>query len=236
MLGMFDGLIKAAAVIMLIIGALECFAGFKIMKAMMAVWGFLFGAAIGIAVGVTEQSVELSIVFSLMFGITIAILAYKLYLLGIFVLISTMSGFALYLITESIASGIAIGIIAGTAAVFFVKPVVIFSTAVSGASIIISSVYTLMGIGVDSGKAAMIVLWIMSSLAGIVCQYKTTSKINAPMGLRLFTDKSSDIMTLSERRYAGMQKAYRNFCIKCGCRLSGGGNKCPRCGFEIDDI
>ena len=48
----FDNIIRLFASISLIIGAVECFAGFKIMKAMMAIWAFFIGAVPGVIIGV----------------------------------------------------------------------------------------------------------------------------------------------------------------------------------------
>lgn len=231
--GIFDGAIKVLAVFTLIIGALECFAGFKIMKVMMSVWGFIIGATIGIVIGVVSESAGLAISLGLVFGIVLAILAYKLYLAGIFILTSTLTFATIYLVSKSVPVGVIIGLVVGVAAMFFVRIVVICSTAVSGAGMILSSAYALMELNADS---IMIILWIPIALAGILCQFMTTSKTAAIASLKIFQDKrDGDTMTFSERRYPGMQRAYRNFCIKCGCEMSGS-EKCPRCGFEIGDI
>ena len=46
-----------AEVVLILIGALECFAGFKTMKIMIAVWGFFFGAVVGTIIGIICKSV-----------------------------------------------------------------------------------------------------------------------------------------------------------------------------------
>ena len=45
----------------------------------------------------------------------------------------------------------------------------------------------------------------------------------------------SDSGALIEKKYPGFQKAFRNFCIKCGYDMSDLGGKCPRCGFDFDE-
>lgn len=231
-----ESIIRLFACISLIIGAIECFAGFKIMKAMLAVWGFFIGAVLGVLIGVAAESTVLGAVLVIIFGAALAFLSYKLYLAGIFLLSAFLTAIALYIMFENIYVALLLAIGVGVLAIFFVKPVVIVTTAISGAGIILSSAYLIMNLGMNGSTFVTVILWIPIALAGIAVQYVTTKKIkDEPAGVGTSLRSSNPSMTFSERKYPGMQRAYRNFCIKCGCELFGSTDQCPRCGYSYDD-
>lgn len=232
----FDNIIRLFACISLVIGAVECFAGFKIMKAMMAIWGFFIGAALGVVIGVLAESTALGVILVIIFGVTLAVLSFKFYLAGIFILTAFLTTIALYIMFENIFIALLLAVGVGVLAMYFVKPVVIITTAVSGAGIILSSAYLMMDLGMNGSPVVTIILWIPIALAGIAVQYITTQKIKGDkLGVKSPLRSPNPSMTFSERKYPGMQRAYRNFCIKCGCELFGTTDKCPRCGYTYDD-
>lgn len=232
----FGNIIRLFACISLVIGAVECFAGFKIMKAMMAIWGLFIGAALGVVIGVLADNTALGIIFVLLLGIGLAVLSFKLYLAGIFILSAFLTTIALYIMFENIFVALLFAIGVGVLAIFFVKPVVIITTSVSGAGIILSSAYLMMDLGLNASPVVTVVLWIPIALAGIAVQYITTKKIKGEkLGVRAPLRSKNPSMTFSEKKYPGMQRAYRNFCIKCGCELFGTTGECPRCGYSYDD-
>lgn len=222
------------ACISLIIGAVECFAGFKIMKATLVIWGFIIGAALGVVIGVSSEFVSLGVISVIVLGIVLAILSYKLYLAGIFMITVFLTTAAVYIIDENILVSLLIAVFVGVLAIFFVKPVVIISTAFSGAGIIVSSAYLMMKLGMNPNPAITAIMWIPIALAGTLCQYVTTLKPKSDKRKNV-SGYGDSAMTFSERKYPGMQRAYRNFCIKCGCEMQGSNTKCPRCGFSFDD-
>ena len=240
-----DTVIKLFACISVVIGAVECFAGFKTMKAMPAIWGVLVGAAIGVIIGAYTDIVALGIIFVLVCGLGAAILFYKYYLVGIFILITFLTTIAFYVLCYNIIISLLIAILVGLLAVFFIKPVVIVSTSFAGAGIILSSAYLIMGVltpeymihgtGENAPPVITAILWALLMMAGVFCQYITISNTRSNSNGKERRSVSYDpTMTYSERRYPGMQRAYRNFCIKCGCELQGAYDKCPRCGFSFD--
>lgn len=228
----FDNIIRFFACISLVIGAVECFAGFKIMKAIMAIWGFFIGAMLGVVVGVVSESTVLGFVLVIIFGVVLAVLSFKLYLAGVFILTAFFTAVALYIMFENIFIALLLAVGVGMLSIFFVKPVVIITTAISGAGIILSSAYLMMNLEMNGSPIISTILWIPIALVGIVVQYITTQKIKGEKEPLRSTNPST---TFSERKYPGMQRAYRNFCIKCGCELFGNTNKCPRCGYDYDD-
>lgn len=232
----FDNIIRLFACISLIIGAVECFAGFKIMKAMMAIWGFFIGAMLGVVIGVVAESTVLGVILVVVFGAILAILSFKLYIAGIFILTAFLTTIALYIMCENIFVALLLAIIVGILAIYLEKPVVIITTAISGAGIILSSAYMIMDLGLNGSPVVTVILWIPIALAGIAVQYITTQKIKSnKLGMKAKFKSSNPSMTFSERKYPGMQRAYRNFCIKCGCELLGATDKCPRCGYSYND-
>lgn len=232
----FDNIIRLFACISLVIGAVECFAGFKIMKAMIAIWGFFIGAMLGVIIGVASESIILGMIMVIVLGVILAVLSFKLYAAGIFILTVFLTAIALYIMFENIFAALLFAIGVGVLAIYFIKPVVIITTAVSGAGIILSSAYLIMDLGMNGSPVITVILWIPIALAGISVQYITTKKIKGEkFGAEMPLRSPDPSMTLSERKYPGMQRAYRNFCIKCGCELFGTANKCPRCGYTYDD-
>lgn len=232
----FDNIIRLFACISLVIGAVECFAGFKIMKAMMAIWGFFIGAMLGVVIGVVAESTILGFLLVIVFGVALAVLSFKFYLAGIFILTAFLTTIALYIMFENIFVALLFAIGVGVLAIYFVKPVVIITTAISGAGIILSSAYLMMDLGMNGSPVVTVILWIPIALAGIAVQYITTQKNKGEkLGVKAPLRSPNPSMTFSERKYPGMQRAYRNFCIKCGCELFGTTNKCPRCGYSYDD-
>lgn len=231
----YDSIIRLFACFSLIIGAVECFAGYKTMKAMLSIWGFFIGAMIGVAVGVASDNTALGVIFVLVIGTALAILSYKFYLAGIFVLTAFLVAVAFYIIFEKVIASILLGLVAGILSVLFVKPVTLATTAFAGAGIILSSAYTMMDLGINANHVATALLWIPIAAAGVACQYITTQSVKTAKNSAKASGYKASAATYSERRYPGMQRAYRNFCIKCGYELMGTSDSCPRCGFSFDD-
>ena len=228
-----EGIIRIFAGISLIIGAVECFAGFKIMKAMLAIWGFFIGAILGVIVGVLSQNTILGLISVIVFGVILAVLSFKFYVAGVFILTAFLSTIAIYIICQKIFIALPLGIIIGVLAIYFVKPVVIISTAISGAEVMLSSACLMMNL--TESRFITSVLWIPIALLGIIVQFITTRKINGDTDMKSSFSAPDSPETFNERKYPGMQKAYRNFCIECGYELSGTTNICPRCGLRCDD-
>lgn len=233
---MYDDIIRLFACVSLVIGAVECFAGFKIMKTMMAIWGFFIGSVLGVVIGVVAESTVLGVTAVILLGMTLAFLSFKLYAAGVFLLTSFLTATAVYIVCENIYAALMIAVVVGVFSIYFIKPMVISTTAISGAGIILSSAYLIMDLGINPEPVITAVLWIPIAVGGVVVQYITTKKIKTEKLFTGYGAKSPNpSMTFSERRYPGMQRAYRNYCIKCGCDLLGTSGSCPRCGYRYDD-
>lgn len=229
-------IIKICACFSLMIGAVECFAGFKIMKVMTAIWGFFLGAATGVGVAVLTGSPVLGVATVVILGTLIAVLSFKLYLAGVFIMTALLAAATFFIISQNAFTAILLGVCVGAVAVFFVKPLVICTTAISGAGTILSSAYAIMSLQMSESPVVTVILWIPIALSGIAVQYVTTRRIRAEksaVAAQAYSPAAAP--TFSERKYPGMQRAYRNFCIKCGCELFAAAGKCPRCGYDCDD-
>lgn len=238
-------IVKILSGICLLIGALECFAGYKIVRIVTAFWAFCFGAAMGVVFGICIDKLSVGIAIGIVFGIVLAFLLWKFYLVGVFFItwISVASVILLLFKHSLITMIVAIvgGILAGIAAVLFERIVIIISTALFGATLVLFTACSMLLITPLTHLATSIILWTGLLIGGIVCQYKTTENKNTEkrsLGLMAILKNKynqENEFTFSEKKYPGMQRAYRNYCIKCGCELIGGETFCRQCGFQIKD-
>lgn len=90
----------------------------------------------------------------------------------------------------------------------------------------------MMNMELSASPTIAAILWIPIAISGIAVQYITTKKSKHEKKYRRLVNQTT---TFSERKYPGMQRAYRNFCIKCGCELFESTDRCPRCGYSYDD-
>ncbi len=232
-------IIYAVCVITLIFGVLKCFCGFKIMKISMSVGGFLIGALIGAATAIISDNADISVFLAIVLGVLLAFLAYKLYLVGVFLLTFFWMSIAMYIFFESVPIALILAGVCGVLAVLFVRPTVIVSTAFSGAGVVMTVIRMLFMSsdpldllrGTTDAESVMLnLLWVVTAALGAWIQFVTTRGEK----LRESIPKASGL-SAGERQYPGMQRAYRNFCIKCGCRLSEQTRSaCPQCGYRQD--
>lgn len=239
-----ENVISLFACFFLIMGAIECFSGYKALKVMLVIWGFLIGAMLGVVSGVLLDNTILGVILVLLFSVALAALFYKLYLVGVFLITFFLMIISLYLLTNNWLISMFLSAVTGIVSVFFVKPATIITTAFSGAGVLLASAYLMMGVMQPSDLRiannikliTVFLLWLPITLSGIFCQFATTknTKFGSYKGNRIPAECSLE-STFSERKYPGMQRAYRNFCIKCGRQLWGQTVKCPRCGYDYDE-
>jgi len=231
-----EGYVKLLAVFGLLVGALECFAGLKIMKVMMSVWGFLIGMSLSVAMGLIFQSYVVAIAIGIVVGTALVVVTYRMYPVGIFLIISTLVALAIYILSKNVFVSVPVGLLIGGATLFCINPLTVLSTAFSGAGIIIISAYALMEVDSASNNVATLILWPLITFAGILCQMMTISNRYEFKSLPIRRSNPQENLTPSELKYPGMQRTYRNYCIKCGAPLGGGRTRCRACGFELRKI
>ena len=126
----------------IVFALLACFFGYKLSKFIISVSGFLLGAAIGLVVCAlyleTDHAVVWITVISLIIGISFALLAFKLYRIGVFLYCLFFTCNTVYLLfpagmrTPALILGIIIGIIAGVLSFRFLRELMILITAAYG--------------------------------------------------------------------------------------------------------
>lgn len=124
----------------LIVSLIWCFFGFKVFKIYIGICGFFIGGLLGCIIGelLSEKIGGIAYVFILICAIVGAIVAYKLYTLGVFftglLAMLVVGGIITYAISESLKASIIVGLILGAVLgsilVIFNKPAIIISTGV----------------------------------------------------------------------------------------------------------
>ena len=200
--------IKLIAITLFIFGILQCFLGYKILKFWIAVFGFLiFGILGGLVSVFIIGNLGVGIFFGLLFAIGGAFVSLKIYNVGVFTLCGLMGFLLAYILTQSIALSISTSLVIGILSLFFVKPVIILSTSVSGGFAAGTSLLIILK---EDSALASILLSVAFSIVGVLVQLalhkKSTnsnscfSKINSPQpkNLLLGNTFSSNIKNIIE--------------------------------------
>jgi uncharacterized membrane protein len=171
------------AVFLLIIGALQCFYGYKLFKFWIAVtWFIVFGLLGGIIGNSFAGDMGSTVFFAIMFAVLGAWISFKLYLAGVFLLCGSLGFLLGYLLTQEMALGIIIGLVLGVLGTLFVKPVVIISTSLSGGIGVGMALATLLEV---ESSLTRVILSIIFVILGLYVQYitnnsRSTVKSNHP--------------------------------------------------------
>ena len=126
----------------IVFALLACFFGYKLSKLIISLSGFILGAVIGLVVCAlyleTDHTVVWITVISLIVGILFALLAFKLYRIGVFIFCLFFTANTVYLLfpagmhTPALILGIIAGIIAGILSFRFLRELMILFTAAYG--------------------------------------------------------------------------------------------------------
>lgn len=122
-------------IISLAVGLLSCFFGYRLRRLTIGIFSFCLGLFIGS--GVTALMTEhtwLPWLIGVIVGILFALIGFKVYRLGVFLLCGGVTFFVCYLLIQTQWLGITVGAIAGIImgciSLKFLKPAIIFSTAI----------------------------------------------------------------------------------------------------------
>jgi len=220
-------------IVAIILGATACFAGYKIMRQLIAIWGLFIGILIGAIIGSLAHSSIVGGLLALIFSGGLVFLGYRYKTGGtialvVFFVVAAFSAVMMNVLEAGkwwimLLCAFALGAVAAFAATRFTKPVVIGASALGGTGIMfISASFVILG-NLGAGLALTLILWIPISIFGIGVQMLTTIKktIYVP-----------GAKTPEEKRFPGMQTVCKNFCVKCGAPLVDGESRCPKCGFS----
>jgi hypothetical protein len=195
LLGVYGGALALAS---LVIGAIECFFGYRIFKIILGIVGFVAGAALGAMIAAATSDTEAVVWLAAVVGGLIgAGLAVGLYFIGIFLLgavVGVLLGYALFAAMNSEPVPVVIlilAVIAGIVAVAFQKLMIIGSTAFGGAWSVVSALASFIApvnplnpqtlARLNRGLLAGVVVgWLALGIAGAVVQYKAAEAKPAP--------------------------------------------------------
>jgi hypothetical protein len=195
MLGLYG---NAVGIVGIVLGIIECFFGYRIFKVILAITGFIVGAALGgVLAYSSSQSQAVVLLAALVGGIIGAVLAYTLYAVGVFLigaLVGAVLGYMLFGLVHSSPQPVVIVIIAvivGIVAVILQRLMIIVSTAFGGAWGVVSGLVSLTTGAVSplapGGLSALrggtlwgiILGWLVLGIVGAVVQYRTAPKKEA---------------------------------------------------------
>jgi hypothetical protein len=187
--GSFINIILGIAIL---IGALECFFGYRIFRIILGLIGFLIGAILGAAIGYSLSGDRIvSLLAGVVGGVIGASLLVALYFVGVFIVGALLGGVLsamLYTILNhdpALVVIIVLAIIGGVIAIIFQKFMIIVSTSFSGSWVVVSGLASLFAkqtsptdIGMlirSEGSSTYIILLIAIALgiAGMVVQYRS---------------------------------------------------------------
>ena len=167
-----------------IFGALNCFFGYKLLKVWMDVCGFIIGATGGFLIAarfLTERNIVFGITAAA--GIVGSVLAYQIYLVGVFFLGWMMSVAAVIAFVRSlpigdkeklvvIAAGVLLGLIVGVLIVKFARPSIILVTGISGGISTATAAFSLLKL--EQPVLVVTGAGILLAIVGIMVQFLTT--------------------------------------------------------------
>ena len=185
-----------AAVVLIVSGLLACFAGYRLFRLVLSVYGFILGAGIASSVmGPGEQGGM--IVAALVGGVVGAVVLNLAYFVGVALIGAAAGAFLLHAAWARFGTGdphvalvIACAIVGAVLATGLQRWVIILATASAGAWTIIVGGAAVMGdraaktaaatydvwvfypFGLEPGRRWLIVAWLALAIAGIVVQAK----------------------------------------------------------------
>ncbi|WP_350342318.1 hypothetical protein PRVXT_001546 [Proteinivorax tanatarense] len=168
---------QVLAFVTFLFAANQCFRGFKVFKFWVGVIGFFsFGFISMVPIWVGTGEFGIAIFFSILLGILGAILSYKLYLAGVFILCGTLGFLLGGLLTQTMVLAILMAIVFGVMSVIFTKPVIIISTSIAGGLLAGNSFFVMLGINMEAHYS--IFLGITFSIGGYFYQTSKTKPVS----------------------------------------------------------
>ncbi|MDD3219983.1 MAG: DUF4203 domain-containing protein [Lachnospiraceae bacterium] len=171
-------------IVVIVMGLLNCFFGYRLMRFWVGIMGFVAGYLICFLI-LSQFSLNTWVVslVPLIPGILLIFIAYQIYEVGIFILCATLTFCYSYGLVDRfpkakvyiIIGGVILAVILGLLAVKFMKPAIIFTTALSGAGNIIAQL--MKWIDYDN-HVVILIAAIVLGILGMVVQAITTKDYN----------------------------------------------------------
>ncbi|MBW9172860.1 DUF4203 domain-containing protein [Clostridium estertheticum] len=168
--------IRIIAIVTFLLTFLQCFLGYKLFKFWVTVCGFFtFGIMGGVVSNTSSDNAGMAMFIVLLSALLGAFITFKLYKVGIFILCGFMGFLLGYVLTQAVTLGIIMALVLGVLSIFFVRPVIIVSTSLSGGLIAGISLAKVLDI---SSFATSIIIGILFAIFGMVVQFATNKKIS----------------------------------------------------------
>ncbi len=193
-------LASPAAAILVVGGLLACFAGYRLFRVVLGIYGFIFGAAVTTSIMGTANMFAL-VVAGVVGGVVGAVLMVAAYFVGVGLIGAGLAALALNAGWHAVRHAdpptivlVIVAVLGALGALSIVRYVVIFGTALSGSwTTIIGAMALMSGRALHAGSATNVwvlyplnptpyrwwvpVIWLGLALAGILVQLKTTTKL-----------------------------------------------------------
>ena len=192
----------SAAVIFIVGGVLACFAGYRLFRLVLGLYGFLLGAMITTNVygGASGAETWTLVIAAIVGGLVGAVLMIAAYFVGVGLVGAGLSALALHVVWRFIGGDpptvllVIVCVIGALSALSVARYVVVFGTALAGAWTIIVGAAALAGdktaLAAASARSVWVVYpldplpgqwwvvpaWFAISLAGVIVQLSTTTK------------------------------------------------------------
>ncbi|MCB2353489.1 DUF4203 domain-containing protein [Clostridium estertheticum] len=168
--------IRIIAVVTFLFTFLQCFLGYKLFKFWVTVCGFFtFGIMGGVVSNTSSDNAGMAMFIVLLSALLGAFITFKLYKVGVFILCGFMGFLLGYVLTQAVTLGIIMALVLGVLSIFFVRPVIIVSTGLSGGLIAGISLAKVLDI---SSFATSIIIGILFAIFGMLVQFATNKKIS----------------------------------------------------------
>ena len=166
------------AIVSILINLGVCFFGYKLFKVFVAIIGFLGGVCLGLAAaGQTSWPFWVDLVLVLVLGVILAVLALKVYKVGVFLFCGLLPGVLCTLLAGGIWVGLAAFLVFGVLGVLLTRFYIIAVSAVSSGLLAGQQLFALFPVDVP---AAAIILGLVLAVAGFLFQWKTTRPEDDP--------------------------------------------------------
>jgi hypothetical protein len=182
-----------AYVVLVGVGLLNCFFGYRLFRVLLGIWGFLVGTASGLAMlQGTHLDPLVQIVGALLIGIAGAVLVSVLYLVGVFLFGAGFGLLIASLLQQHMHAPPAwpltllLAAVGGVAALVMQRPLITLFTAFGGAWVVVAGVAaaiagcpleTFPAHCLSSSRWALVILgaWLVLGICGLVTQARLSS-------------------------------------------------------------
>lgn len=213
----------------IIFGMMECYFGYRLFKIVMGITGFFVGVGIGGTIGVAIISNSgggggVVILLALIGGILGALIAVKVYFLGVFLFGLGIGILITLALQSSMPIGIVVGIIFGVLLVIFDRLLIIIATSISGGILLGKGIEMLFNsCELNIPFAVKLLISFACIVTGLYYQFKVNGGLPSIMNAAKVKGKRNATTVPSQ-----------HFCQECGAELQQGEEFCSNCGSKVE--